>query len=502
MMNSNITRSSSSCYTNLLSPDDEDQITGSLSLQMYSNNVNNGNIPSSSSSLPPPHDHAQTDHHYSTTTTTTTSLSSILYTLSILKHKVQQLQSLAAILLSPPPAADDDQPEAAGSMAIAAGVNMYNAIQDIIAASSSMMVTFQQMGILSTTASTTDHNNISNTIQDQWQQRLNKVINNPQPNFYSSSETVWFGTSGQDHHHHHEIYNNTTTTTTNTSSSIDNKDVINNTTSNTSSQDHRIMTLQSRDQRVDHHQNMTSCTLFPSDTTTTPLVLKSGTKRSKNENDDNNNHFDIVELEAADLLAKYTHYCQVCGKGFKRDANLRMHMRAHGDEYKTSAALSNPTKNKIINNTIMISSSGCSSDWINHSNGMMMSLLPKKYSCPQEGCRWNKKHAKFQPLKSMICVKNHYKRSHCPKMYVCKRCSRKQFSVLSDLRTHEKHCGDLKWQCSCGTTFSRKDKLMGHVALFVGHTPLTIASSSTSRSRHQITTQLPHDHNMIKMMDQ
>jgi len=97
--------------------------------------------------------------------------------------------------------------------------------------------------------------------------------------------------------------------------------------------------------------------------------------------------------------------------------------------------------------------------------------LPRKYSCPQEGCRWNKKHAKFQPLKSMICVKNHYKRSHCPKMYVCKRCNRKNFSVLSDLRTHEKHCGDLRWQCSCGTTFSRKDKLMGHVALFVGHTP-------------------------------
>lgn len=165
-------------------------------------------------------------------------------------------------------------------------------------------------------------------------------------------------------------------------------------------------------------------------------------------------NYDIIEMEAADLLAKYTHYCQVCGKGFKRDANLRMHMRAHGDEYKSSAALANPLA----------------------LNGNTSTKLARKYSCPQEGCRWNRKHAKFQPLKSMICMKNHYKRSHCPKMYACKRCQQKQFSVLSDLRTHEKHCGDVKWRCSCGTTFSRKDKLMGHVNLFLGHTPVVDTS--------------------------
>ncbi|XP_070664991.1 protein SENSITIVE TO PROTON RHIZOTOXICITY 2-like [Malus domestica] len=178
-------------------------------------------------------------------------------------------------------------------------------------------------------------------------------------------------------------------------------------------------------------------------------------------------NYDIIELDASDLLAKYTHYCQVCGKGFKRDANLRMHMRAHGDEYKTIVALSNPMKKTNNNND---SAGGIDG------NMACSTKLPRKYSCPQEGCRWNQKHAKFQPLKSMICVKNHYKRSHCPKMYVCKRCNRKQFSVLSDLRTHEKHCGDLRWQCSCGTTFSRKDKLMGHVALFTGHTPVMITS--------------------------
>lgn len=181
--------------------------------------------------------------------------------------------------------------------------------------------------------------------------------------------------------------------------------------------------------------------------------------------------YEIIQIEKDEILAPHTHFCIICGKGFKRDANLRMHMRGHGDEYKTPAALAKP-----------------------HKEASSLPVLIKRYSCPYAGCKRNKEHKKFQPLKTILCVKNHYKRTHCDKSYSCSRCNTKKFSVIADLKTHEKHCGRDKWLCSCGTTFSRKDKLFGHIALFQGHTPALpphdeIKGSSAGLSDHSETNE-------------
>nr|XP_019703621.1 zinc finger protein STOP1 homolog isoform X2 [Elaeis guineensis] len=175
--------------------------------------------------------------------------------------------------------------------------------------------------------------------------------------------------------------------------------------------------------------------------------------------------YEVLELKKEEILAPHTHFCSICKKGFKRSANLRMHMRGHGDEYKTPAALAKP-RNEASSEPVLI----------------------KRYSCPVVGCKRNREHEKFQPLKTILCVKNHYKRSHCDKSYTCSRCNTKKFSVLADLKTHEKHCGCDRWLCSCGTLFSRKDKLLGHVNLFPGHNPASSmgdvkASGGTDQGR-------------------
>ncbi|KAF0912375.1 hypothetical protein E2562_014029 [Oryza meyeriana var. granulata] len=193
--------------------------------------------------------------------------------------------------------------------------------------------------------------------------------------------------------------------------------------------------------------------------------------------------YEVVQIEKDEILAPHVHFCAVCGKGFKRDANLRMHMRGHGDEYKSAAALAKPGRGASPSPAPADAARRCF------------------YSCPYVGCKRNREHKSFQPLKTPICVKNHYRRSHCEKSFTCRRCNVKKFSVLADLRTHEKHCGRDRWVCSCGTSFSRKDKLFGHVAVFDGHSPaLPPEEYDDEASTPAGSGQLPHGGEAVSRM--
>lgn len=204
-------------------------------------------------------------------------------------------------------------------------------------------------------------------------------------------------------------------------------------------------------EEVTVEKNSNKTTINLTDSAASQLVDPKIEALDDQESDD----YEILELDAVELLAEHIHFCEICGKGFKRDANLRMHMRAHGNQFKTPEALAKPER--------------CV-----ESVGGKDIVRKTRFSCPYVGCNRNKQHKKFRPLKSTICVKNHFKRSHCPKMYSCNRCNKKSFSVLADLKSHLKHCGETKWKCSCGTSFSRKDKLFGHMALFEGHMPAVV----------------------------
>ncbi|XP_010667295.2 protein SENSITIVE TO PROTON RHIZOTOXICITY 2 [Beta vulgaris subsp. vulgaris] len=319
-----------------------------------------------------------------------TPLSSVRFNLSLLREKVNEVESFVNIFKeNNPNSAHQPVDQLTSSMAY---TSIAFLMQEIIETASSMMLKCQEMALGSTQMGSNNEVPQSMQIPDVGVEEFSTIGVDESSN--NSNQGFWGGDSYYNLYIHSTSYNN-------------------------------------NHQRSNDGTNATDTAV-------------------QEEEENGNQEWDVVEIDAADLLARLIHYCQVCSRGFKRETNLRMHMRAHGDKYKASLNINTGGNNERNKAT----------------------KPPRKYSCPQNGCRWNKNHVKFQPLKSIVCVKNHYKRSHCPKMFMCKRCNQKQFAVLSDLKTHENNCGDIKWYCSCGTTFSKKDKLIDHVALFVGHTPL------------------------------
>ncbi|GJP54323.1 hypothetical protein CLOM_g13424 [Closterium sp. NIES-68] len=99
------------------------------------------------------------------------------------------------------------------------------------------------------------------------------------------------------------------------------------------------------------------------------------------------------------------------------------------------------------------------------------------FSCPANGCPFNEQHPSFRPLKSKASLRNHYRRAHSPHPLLCSQCGSKSFCLPADLEAHKRRCGPRRWHCSCGNSFSRKDKLTNHFKAFPSHHELATQST-------------------------
>ncbi|XP_051142751.1 zinc finger protein MAGPIE-like [Andrographis paniculata] len=154
----------------------------------------------------------------------------------------------------------------------------------------------------------------------------------------------------------------------------------------------------------------------------------------------------VVALSPESLLATNRYVCEICNKGFQREQNLQLHRRGHNLPW-------NLRNNNIEEDDDDLITS--------NSRTTGTRKVKKAYVCPEPTCVH---HHPSRALGDLTGIKKHFCRKHGEKKWKCQRCS-KLYAVRSDWKAHTKICGTRDHLCdSCGTLFTRKDRLASHRA--------------------------------------
>lgn len=160
-----------------------------------------------------------------------------------------------------------------------------------------------------------------------------------------------------------------------------------------------------------------------------------GTRRNEKETKNLRKNVRVVPLSL--IVDKKPFRCEECGKGFKSNQVLSIHMRSHGE--------------RTLSDTTIVDDRG-------QSVAGKASGVPRKTPSACPVCK--------KVFVGLYELRRHYGRKHSTgeRKYKCTRVGcNKKFYLIGDLKEHLNHCGQPAICACCGAEFRFKCNLQTHL---------------------------------------